>query len=116
MFTWHDPDDDVIYEMRYVVTQSDDEGPEYVEWRVKPEMAGSLGKAAEYVHGDGGWMKLPPWATPPDEAMEHWHGKVTKIDRLTSSDFNDLLGATYRLMKDLKRLGLIPEEFKAIIE
>src|SRR5215472_10789120 len=77
MFEWTDPDDGILYELNYVVTQHEDEGPEYVEWRISPRMAGSLKKHAESMHGDG-WHRLPPWAMPPEEAMEHWHGKVIR--------------------------------------
>ena len=76
MFTWHDPDDDVIYQMNYVVTQSDDEGPEYVEWRVNPQQAGSLKEASKYDKSQDGWHRLPPWAMPPQEALDYWHGAV----------------------------------------
>jgi hypothetical protein len=109
-FEWNDPDDGQTYEMRYIVTQSEDEGPEYVEWRVKPKVK-TAGKAYEVR-----WEKLPPWATPPEEAIEYWHGKVSKFDPNTSRDVNDLYAAIYRLTRDLKRLELIPKEFKAVIE
>jgi len=109
IFNYVDPDDGLAYQLNYIVTQSDEEGCEYVEYRLNPSMAGSL-------EMDTSWKRLPPWAMPPEEAIEFWHGTVSKIDRNTSSDFNDLLGATYRLMKDLKRLEVIPDEFKAIME
>jgi hypothetical protein len=62
IFEWTNPDDDgQIFEMRYVVTQFADEGPEYVEWREK---------------GNEAWNALPPFAMPPDEAMKMWHGEL----------------------------------------
>ena len=79
-FEYVDPDDGFVYELNYIVTQHDDEGPEYVAFRVKPSVAGSLGKAAEYVQDSSGWTKLPPWATPPQEAIDFWHGEVKKAD------------------------------------
>lgn len=111
-FEYTDPDDGVVYEMRYVVTQSPDEGCEYVEWRISPRMAGSLGL-------DVSWKRLPPWATPPKEAMEFWHGEIPSqlpdTDGLTMDDINDLFGAVYRLANDLKRIGAIPREFSMTI-
>lgn len=107
-FEYTDPDDGILYEMRYVVTQSPDEGPEYIEWRVSPKVAGSV-----YMPD---WQRLPPWAMPPKEAMEHWHGEMKskaleETDGLTIDDLNDLCGALYRLVADLKRVGAIQEEF-----
>jgi len=68
-FIWDDPDDGLRYVMRYVVTQHEDEGPEYVEWR--------------YANSNDPWQKLPPWATPPAEAMEFWHGPVITHELVT---------------------------------
>jgi hypothetical protein len=104
IFKYVDPDDGLAYEMTYVVTQSPDEGPEYVEWRLDPSQAGSL-------EMDTSWHRLPPWAMPPEEAIEFWHGTVSKVDAKTNNDLNDLAGALYRLTVDLKRLGVIPKEF-----
>jgi len=67
-FEWTDPDDGKVYEMRYIVTQHESEGPEYVEWREKPMAERDLTM----------WHKLPPFAMPPQEAMEHWHGPVIR--------------------------------------
>jgi hypothetical protein len=104
-YIYEDPDDGQTYELRYIVTQFDDEGPEYVEWRMLEDGI------------ENAWHRLPPWAMPPEEAIEFWHGKVKKpIDHNTSTDMNDLYAAIYRLTRDLKRLELIPQEFKAIIE
>jgi len=77
MFQYIDPDDGVVYEMNYVVTHTPSEGREYVEWRVNPRSAGSLAEASKYdqVH-KGGWHRLPPWASVPEEAMAYWHGEV----------------------------------------
>jgi hypothetical protein len=104
IFIYEDPDDNITYEMNYIITQSDDEGPEYVEWRISPRMAGSESM-------DTTWHRLPPWATPPEEAIEFWHGTVSKVDAKTNNDLNDLAGALYRLTVDLKRLGVIPATF-----
>ena len=105
IFKYVDPDDGLAYEMNYVVTQSDDEGPEYVEWRLDPAMAGSL-------EMDTSWKRLPPWAMPPEEAIEYWHGLHSKVDLNANNDLNDAIGALYRLTVDLKRLGIIPEAFR----
>src|SRR5215831_7403219 len=64
IFKYVDPDDGLAYEMNYIVTHGD-EGPEYVEYRLDPSQAGSL-------EMDTSWHRLPPWATPPQEAMEFW--------------------------------------------
>jgi len=68
-FVWEDPDDGNTYEMRYIVTQTEDEGPEYVEWRLAPEDPNDPDAQLR-------WRKLPPWAMPPQEAIEFWHGPV----------------------------------------
>jgi hypothetical protein len=107
-FLYEDADDGLLYELRYIVTQSDDEGPEYVEWRVSPKVAGSY-----YMPS---WQRLPSWAMPPKAAMEFWHGEITedKEDGLTMDDVNDLLDANYRLITDLKRLGILPKTFEML--
>jgi len=105
IFKYVDPDDGLAYEMSYIVTQSDDEGPEYVEYRIDPTMAGS-------ANLDTSWKRLPPWAMPPEEAIEFWHGVPSKIDLNANNDLNDLAGALFRLTRDLKRLGIIPEAFR----
>lgn len=92
-FIWKDPDDDKTYEMRYVVTQGAHEGPEYVEWRVKPDVE-TTGKAYEVK-----WHRLPPWAMPPQEALDYWHGPL-----ITS--FNENQEGTILAMRDESELAL----------
>jgi hypothetical protein len=53
-----------VWEVNYVVTQTEAEGPEYVEYR----------KADTNTNDP--WIKLPPWALVPKEMMEFWHGPV----------------------------------------
>jgi hypothetical protein len=100
-FEWTDPDEGTVWEMYYDVPQGGEGTRESVQYRVK---------------GTNTWWELPPFAMPPDEAMEEWHGTVKRSrlseeDGLTMDDFNDLLGAAYRLMLDLKKIGAIPEQW-----
>jgi hypothetical protein len=73
IFEWADPDDGLVYEMAYIVTQGKDEGHEYVEYRLSPRQAGS-------AEMDTTWRRLPPWAMPPEEAIEFWHGSVSSYE------------------------------------
>ena len=82
IFKYVDPDDGLAYEMSYIVTQSDDEGPEYVEYRIDPAMAGS-------ANLDTSWKRLPPWAMPPEEAIEFWHGLPAKQDHVVVTGLAD---------------------------
>jgi hypothetical protein len=59
---WTDPDG-LTWEFRYIVTQTEDEGPEYLEYR---EL------------GSDGWVKIDP--TVPNEAWEV-HGLSEETER-----------------------------------
>lgn len=63
-FVWEDPDDGIKYELMYNVPQTGQER-EGVLWRIQ---------------GFTIWHELPPFAEVPQEAMEHWHGKVVKAE------------------------------------
>jgi hypothetical protein len=97
MYTWTDQDTGTEYEMNYVVGQSPNER-DYVEWRIKGLMT---------------WQELPPFAMPPDEAMELWHGLPSKEDGGVYDNLVDLLSATARLTEDMKRLGIVNEHFES---
>jgi hypothetical protein len=66
-FVWEDPDDGIKYELMYNVPQTGQER-EGVLWRIQ---------------GFTLWHELPPFAEVPQEAMEHWHGKVVKAEPTT---------------------------------
>jgi len=71
-FVWTNPDvPNEVYEMRYIVTQFPSEDQEYVEWRLKSE-------DPDDPDAQTRWQKLPPFAMPPQEAIEYWHGPVIK--------------------------------------
>ena len=57
---WTDPDEGTVWEMYYDVPQGGN-NRECVMYRVK---------------GTNTWLELPPFATPPDEAMNAWFGEV----------------------------------------
>ena len=106
IFEWTDPDEGTVYQLMYNVTHTDIEGREHVSWRVR---------------GMTSWVELPPFADVPPEAYEFWHGTVVNAKRQlhlnhATDDANDLLGAAYRLVKDLKALGILPEHFRAVID
>jgi hypothetical protein len=76
MYDWTDPDTGFVYRINYVVTQSDDEGPEYYEFKIKT--------ASE-------WLRLPPFALDEDvakEVNEHFHGP--KIEHKYKSKYDGL--------------------------
>jgi len=51
----------LVWEVMYVVTQTEAEGPEFVQYREK---------------GNEIWTVLPSWALIPKAMMEHFHGPV----------------------------------------
>jgi hypothetical protein len=52
MFNWTDPDNGDVYEIMYVVTQTADEGSEYLQYRIPAK--------------DAEWVKLPPFVYSRD--------------------------------------------------
>jgi len=84
-YVWHGVDDDLI-EFRYVVTQGENEGPEYMEYRplgmknyngeftvgvVHKASSFSLGSLSEWIR----WNDAED-GEPPDEVQDHFFGTV----------------------------------------
>lgn len=80
-FYWHGDDDELV-EFRYIVTQTEDEGPERMEYRI----IGKKGFDGIFRIGDGVELPgtLPEWqdwadlpvdqGDPPKEVIEHFLG------------------------------------------
>jgi hypothetical protein len=79
MYEWTDPDTGDVYEIDYIVTQTEAEGPEYFEYRLK-----TLGGGGDGAPGYGpwrNWRKLPPFALDPEVAQiasDHFFGRPQK--------------------------------------
>jgi hypothetical protein len=71
---WVSPDG-AIYEFRYIVTMTEAEGPERLEFRLRGDIIDLKDPGDEWLT----WSDLPAdQGEPPKEVIEHFHGKLVK--------------------------------------